>query len=194
MFLKQVDRFSDVLIDQEIITIENKDLIVYGLSTGIELILNILTIIALGFVLDMLLESILFVISFAFIRVYAGGYHLKKVLNCYLLSSGIVALALLAVKFTPKEYMILISLLLLVISIPIILKFAPMGTPNKPLGNDEKKYYRKKVLDHMGIELIFIFVLFLLGMRIAILLISLSIFISSFLIVISVYEKIYIHD
>jgi accessory gene regulator B len=77
MFIKQVNKFTEVLIDQRIITTDNRETINYGLSTGIELILNLITTLAIGLILDMVLESVVFVLSFAFIRMYADGYHLK---------------------------------------------------------------------------------------------------------------------
>jgi accessory gene regulator B len=143
MFIKQVDKLTKVLIDRKIITVDNREIVNYGLSTGVELILNIITTLVIGLIFDMVLESIVFVLPFASIRVYAGGYHLRKVLNCYFISNGIVVLVLLTVKMTPKEYLGSISFILLAISIPIILKFAPIGTANKPLSNYEKECFRK---------------------------------------------------
>ncbi len=96
---------TKVLIDRRIVTIDNRETISYGLSTGIELILNLITTLAIGLILDMVLESVVFVLSFAYIRVYAGGYHFKKTLICYLVSNGIIALVLLTVMMTPKEYL-----------------------------------------------------------------------------------------
>ena len=67
-----------------------------------------------------------------------------------------------------------------------------MGTPNKPLSNYEKEHFRKKVLGYMSIELIIIFILLLFDIGIIALLMSLGIFISSFLIVIAKYKS-YVH-
>ena len=194
MFITQVDKLTKALIDRKIITVDNRETVNYGLSTGVELILNLITTLTIGFVLNMILESIVFLFSFAYIRVYAGGYHLKKALNCYLASNGIVVLVLLTVKMTPKEYMLSISFILLAISIPIILKFAPMGTTNKSLSNYEKEYFQKKVMSYMIIELIIIFILLLLDIGILVLLMSLGIFISSLLITVSVYKQEIIFD
>lgn len=194
MFITQVDKLTKTLIDRKIITVDNRETINYGISTGIELILNLITTLTIGFVLNMLLESIVFVLSFAYIRVYAGGYHLKKALNCYLVSNGIVGLVLLTVKMIPKQYMGSISFILLAVSIPIILKFAPMGTPNKPLNYQEKDFFRKKVMSYMITELTIIFILLLLDIGILVLVMSLGIFISSFLIIVSVYKQEIIFD
>lgn len=86
------------------------------------------------------------------IRTYAGGYHCQKAINCYLMSSGVILLILGVVKFTPIEYMIIIGIIMLFVAIPILIKFAPMETPNKPLDEDEQKYYRKKMIIRLGIE------------------------------------------
>jgi len=189
MFIKQVDKFTKVLIDRKIITIANKERINYGLSTGVELILNLIATLKIGLILDMVLESIVFVLSFASIRVYAGGYHLRKALNCYFVSNGSVALVLLTVKMTPKEYLGSISFILLAISIPIILKFAPIGTPNKPLSNYEKECFRNKVIKHSGFELLVVLGLYVTNMLKSVLIINFAIFISSLLIILSVYEE-----
>ena len=100
--------------------------------------------------------------SFSLIRTYAGGYHCQKAINCYLVSSSIVVLVLAIVRFTPKEYMLIISLVLLFFSIPIFLKFAPMGTPTKPLDVNEWKHYRKKALVYLSIEFVVFTVLLLI--------------------------------
>lgn len=188
MFINQVDKLTKILIEQKIITIDNRETITYGLSTGIEIILNLITTLVIGLILNMVLESIVFIVSFAFIRIYAGGYHLKKALNCYFFSNGIVALVLVTVKIIPKEYISITNLILLAISIPVIFKFAPLGTPNKPLSDHEKEYFRKKVLSYLSIEVIIIFVLLLFGMKTLPLLMSLGIFVSSFLIIIATYK------
>ena len=192
MFINQIDYITKVLVERKIITIDDKEIINYGLSTGFELILNLLTTLVISLILDMVLESIVFLLSFSSIRVYAGGYHLEKTINCYLVSNSIVALVLLSVKIAPREYLGSIILILLVTSLPIILKLAPIGTPNKPLTNYEKNFFRKKVLSHMGIELIIIFILHLFNMDTIALLMSSGIFISSFLVFIATFKQLLI--
>lgn len=185
MFIKQVDKVTRVLIERKIITVDNRETVNYGLSTGIELILNLITTLTIGYVLNMVLESIVFLLSFAYVRVYTGGYHLKKAINCYLVSNGVVVLVLLTVMLVAKKYIIFISLILLGISVPIILKFSPVGTPNKSLNTLEKNHYRKKALKHLGIEVLFVFAFFSLRIHNIALVIILGVFVSSSLIVIS---------
>lgn len=83
MFKNQITKIADILIKNGVAEIEYKEIIVYGLTFGIELILNILTTIILGFMFGMVIESLIFLISFSLIRTYAGGYHSQSALKCY---------------------------------------------------------------------------------------------------------------
>ena len=50
----------------------------------------------------------------------------------------VVVLVLFIVKSTNIEYILIISMIMLLISIPIIFKFAPVETATKPLDDIEK--------------------------------------------------------
>ena len=77
------------------------------------------------------------------------------------MSSGVVVLALSVVKFTPKEWILGISLIMLLISVSIILKFAPVETATKLLDKTERNYFRKKTILHLWLESIIISIVFL---------------------------------
>lgn len=161
MFKLQITKLADVLIEKGISENEDKEIIVYGLASGMELVFNIITTIILGLIFGLFMESFVFLISFSFIRIYAGGYHCQKAINCYFFSSGIVVLVLFIIKFTPKWYILAISLVILLISVPIILKLAPVETKTKPLDELEQKHYGKKTIIHLSIECVVILILFI---------------------------------
>ena len=165
MFAKQMGKFADVLVDKDISKREDKEIIVHGLTTGIELIFNIISTIVLGLVFGQVLESLVFSVSYPFIRSYAGGFHFKKALTCYFVSCGMVVSVLAIVKFTPSEYILVISIIMLLFSVPVILKFAPIETPTKPLDEAEQKYFRKKTVLHLGVECVLVGVLFILNLN-----------------------------
>jgi len=165
MFKKQMEKLTNALIKNGASKAENKEIIVYGLCSAIEIGFNIITTLVLGFLFGLVLEGIIFLISYAFLRTYVGGYHCEKAINCYFMSSGIIALVLAAVEFTPGEYTKLISIGILAISVPFILKVAPVESTHKPLDSAERKYYRKKTIIHLMIECFTIIVLFLVGIN-----------------------------
>lgn len=160
--MKQIVKLVDLLTEKGISRPEEREIIIYGLTAGIELMASIITTIVLGFIFGLAIESLIFLGTFAWIRTYAGGYHCKKAINCYFMSSGVIALVLGVAQFTPKELMFGISGLMLFLGVLVLLKLAPVETPSKPLDQVERKYYRKKVILHLGVECIAIPILFFL--------------------------------
>lgn len=179
MFKKEFTQLADVLIEKEISKNEDRDIIIHGLSSGIELVFSVITTITLGFAFGLLVESLIFLISFSFIRTYAGGYHCQKAINCYFFSSGIVVLVLVIVKFTPTGYILATSLAMLTISVPIILKLSPMETETKPLDEVEKEHYRRITIQNLIIECLIISVLFVTGINKFAFVISLGVMVSA---------------
>lgn len=186
----KIAKLIDVLIEKGICAREDKDILVYGLYLGIELLLNTVTTIILGVLFNLLLESFIFVMSYSLIRVYAGGYHCKKSICCYFFSSGIVVFVLILVKFTPIWHMLTISLIILLISMPIVLKLAPMEGGSRSLDKAEKKYFRKKTVLHFCLEFIFVIILFLFNLHILGYVVSLGVFITALLILLELFRNI----
>lgn len=183
MFNKKIEYLADMIVESDNSNSIEKDIIVYGLSSALEQGISILITVVLGVLFGLLFESFIFLISFSMIRIYAGGYHCKKSTHCYLISSGMMISALVLVKLIPIEYITSLSVILLLISVSVILKFAPVGAINKPLDNMEKKYYRKKTLFYLSLECCIIFIFFIAGMQKAAFVICLGITISAFLLI-----------
>lgn len=179
MIAKKLEEFVAVLIKKEISKSEDKDVIVYGLLTGIELAFNCITTIILGFMFGLLIESVIFLVAYSFLRAYVGGYHCKTAINCYFLSSGIVVLVLAITKFTSNQHMFITSFFVLLVSVPTILRLAPMEATYKPLDELEQKHYRKKAVTNLIIECILIGVLFTLELHTYAFIVCLGIMISS---------------
>ncbi len=159
MLATKLEKLADVLMENETNPNIDKDIIVYGLNSAIEQGLSMITAIVLGWMFGLTLEIIVFMVSFTFIRTYAGGYHCKKAINCYLSSSGVILVVLLVTKLMPNEVLGIASLIILVASAPILYKFAPVETPTKPLDEIEKKYYHRKILVNLSFECIIILIL-----------------------------------
>ncbi|OFV69284.1 accessory gene regulator protein B [Acetobacterium wieringae] len=106
------------------------------------MILNVATIIGIGIVLNMVWESIIFLLTFVPLRFNAGGYHAKTQLRCYLYSVAMITATLMGIKIIPWTGIICIALTLFVGT--IIFFLAPVEAANKPLGQVEKAVYKKR--------------------------------------------------
>lgn len=187
MFKKQMVNFTNMLIEKEIIESNSREIIIHGLCSGVELVLNIMTTIFIGVVLGLFIESVIFLVSFSLIRTYAGGYHCKKAISCYLVSTISVLIILSVISFVPQGYTLVISVIMLVISIPVILSLAPLGTRNKRIDAIEKIYFKKRVRINLLIECIIFFILLLLKIEIVAFVIANGLIICSFLLIIEKY-------
>lgn len=185
MLENYIEKITSILIERQIVKPEDKEIIIYGLNTGIELIFNIITTIILGLLFDLVIESLIFLLSFSYIRIYAGGYHCQKAISCYFFSTAIVILMLFILKITPIEYTLIISTIILLFSIPILIRFSPTETINKPLDEDEFIYYHKKMLKNLIIEIMLIYLLFIVGGQIIAYTISIGILVSALLVILN---------
>lgn len=160
-----LDNLADIIMKSPKNMVKEKEIIVYGLKSAITQGLSTLIVAVLGYIFGLLWESIVFLVSFSSIRMYAGGYHCQKAIHCYIISSGIMIFVLTIIRITSALYILPISLLILLVSIPIILKLAPVGATNKPLDELEKQYYRKITIRNLVIVCCIIFILLVAGLN-----------------------------
>ena len=139
MFYKLSERITDEFEKQRVIVSEDKEIYRYGVQQGLNLAFNLLTTLVIGAVCGMFWESILFMAAYMPLRSFAGGYHAKTHLRCYLYSIVMITVVLLIIRFLPVGR-IIYSCLMLVGGIVIFL-LAPVEDKNKPLDDEEQRVY-----------------------------------------------------
>ena len=172
------------LAEKNIINIEDIEIVAHGIIIGVRLCINTLLTFLLGMLLDMAFESIFFIIMFSAVRSYAGGFHFKKPVYCYIMSSAVIILALVIAKNVLIYNIGLLNILLMLISMTILVCFAPIETASKPLDDKEKTIFRKRTIRNSIIELLFAIVLFASNLKIYSFIIVLAITLSAILVVI----------
>ena len=146
-------KFVNMLINNNIIKKEDAEIYSYGFKELIFIIINIITTIVIGLIFNKVFEVILFMIIYLPIRVYAGGYHARTKLRCYIFS----VLMLISVCYILKLNLLnnyLLIVILTIISSGIILYLAPVEDKNKPLDKIEIKVYTKRTIRNLVIVLI----------------------------------------
>lgn len=150
------ERICNLLIKGEIISSEDYALYEYGLEQGFSLLLNIITTIVVGVFFGMLPYGVLFLLTYAPLRSYAGGYHAKTRFRCYVLSTAIIVLALIGIKYLVLTKVI--CLLILIVTGFIIALFAPVQDSNRPLNDKEIIKFTRKAREILFAEIIICFV------------------------------------
>lgn len=186
MFRRKFEVLTNLMIENGQCHEENKDIVIYGLSIGVEIMLNIISTMIIGVSLRMLTESLVFLIVFSLIRKCTGGYHCQNSINCYFVSIGVITIVLILVKYVPIQYITMISLLLLILSIPTILKLAPVETTSRKIDKLEYNYFRKKLIINLTIECILIVVFAVFKLYNYVFLIALSFFVIAFMLMLQI--------
>lgn len=163
MFDRLSQMITEKLITQKIIPDDQEELYSFGFNQGITMILNIITTLAIGFLLGEVLNSILFLAAYIPLRNYAGGYHAPTPLKCYLSSIGIMSAVLIMIKLIdgldPNFKTSLLGLgrnstfvVAFLLGAFVCALYAPQEDKNKPLDELEKKVYKRRTLIVLGAE------------------------------------------
>jgi len=145
-------RVSNYLVTQKIIEEQRQELYTFGIIQMLDLLLNIITVIVIGLCSQMLLQVILFMLAYASIRCYAGGYHAKTKFRCYLCSVAMFIVILPLIHIITDRP--LISIIVAMMTSTIIFILAPVEHQNKPLRENEKNVYRRRARIFTGSELL----------------------------------------
>lgn len=123
---------------------DNYELYEYAIYIILSSAFHMATVIVLGLVFNLLTESLVFYLSFIVIRKFAGGYHAKTPVRCYLFSfaSNIIILCLVKWLSSINTLFIFIFIIFELLCVVLILLISPLDTENNPLIGQEKKMYR----------------------------------------------------
>ncbi len=133
---------TEKLLEDEVISREEAEVITYGLENIISNLLGLLMILAIGACFRRLPESFLLWLLIFPLRKNAGGFHAKTKTRCMLVSAGMLIVSFLCLdvmEWTKEVY-----LLIAAIFCGIIFLMAPVGNQNKLLDEMEHKVYRKR--------------------------------------------------
>ena len=113
------NKLVNKLIEYNLIKSEDKEIYTYGIKQMLFLSLNILTILILGIVSNKAFEIILFMITYIPIRIYAGGYHAKNHIRCYIFSILMLIVIIYILNITLDINTILTTFIVIISSIII---------------------------------------------------------------------------
>lgn len=124
---------------------ETLELYEYAIYIVLAAILHIVTIVILGVCFNLLIESIVFYCSFILIRKFAGGYHAKTPIRCYLFSVILSIMMLFFIEFVNSTSFanFFVFMIIELFCVVLILLISPLDTENNPLNRREKKMYKK---------------------------------------------------
>lgn len=150
------------------------DIYEYGYSLMVDKIMIFVISVVIALLLDAVWEVLALCITFIPLRVYSGGYHAKGRWGCMVMSGLFVTFGSVGIKLLPQQVDILTFLIIEVVCICAISRFAPVGTLQKQITVSEEHHYKKKMIMIVGFELLIGLLCFYFGVSIMIISIVLS--------------------
>jgi accessory gene regulator B len=140
--MRRCDEFSNRLLLQISENEDECEILCYGLHQILIITVNLLSVLVCGILWDELLFSTFLFLCLFFLRPYAGGYHADTESRCYVISVGVMNLAMVGNKVLriPTSAMILIYFIM----VQVIWKNAPLENNINPLTEAEKRKYSGK--------------------------------------------------
>ena len=156
---KIVDRqIKDGSIDES-----EKAVYLYGYRMLLEFSINIVASTLIAVLLQAYAIVLAFTVAFLVIRGYVGGYHAKTSVGCFCFSAftlvaSVVSVEAMSVLIYGKYFFLLEGII-----VPCLFIATPIPNVNKPITENERVYFNKKVKQIYIIELLLELVLLFLG-------------------------------
>ncbi|SMP66825.1 accessory gene regulator ArgB-like protein [Anoxynatronum buryatiense] len=135
-----IGTLTNWMIKSEIIFLDDVEIFNYGIRQICMVGVSTISTLLIGWSMGMLWQAIAFYFFYIPLRSFAGGYHARTPIACYIYSLVLIAVALKSIDFistTPIAGYLLIG-----ISTVVIIILAPVGDQNKPLTQQEQKKYK----------------------------------------------------
>ena len=143
MIAKLAKSTAYFFVEKQVVKKEDEEVYAYGMELLYSSILNIALAAIIAIITNTVYPTAAFLTAFIVIRQYIGGYHAKTHLGCMSILAVVLFCFAVLSRYIPTECEILISMPAIGLSMFLILKFAPVEHPNKPLTDKEKSRLRK---------------------------------------------------
>lgn len=136
-----INSICEELVKSQIVSKQDVPIYQYGLKMLLLKMAYITSFIIYALLVGALKETILFLLTYSFLRSYSGGYHASSILRCYLVSLSTIILNSVLCKVSIAGILFKIDIVLLILSSIFIFLFSPVDNHEKQLDDLEKKVY-----------------------------------------------------
>lgn len=137
-------KISHYYIEKGIIDEIKVNILSYGFELLISTIINFFIIFCIAYIFDIVIETILFLISFIPLRLTAGGYHAKHHWSCILGFQASYCIIAFFLKLLPSKCIYWYTILSITVTVFLLFLYAPIEPVNKPIDDKHKKIQKRK--------------------------------------------------
>ena len=165
MIAKFAKKINEILIQKGIMQKEDAELYQYGIENGIVVAGNLLASGIFGIVTGRPGLVLVFLLFYASLRSYSGGSHCKSRIGCFLISMAILSIPVYTHEFVMNNVPATVILMIGIAAVVVILILSPVESINKPLDDEEKKYYARVTHCIVALQVCVLIILFCLGVK-----------------------------
>ena len=154
-------KIVDSMINTDIISKDDKEAYVYAYTITLEKVLTLITISIMGVVLNRLVNIIIFLCTFMFLRRRTGGFHLETFGQCFI-GTNIICIIIEVCDFIWLKYMPVVMVFCMV-SVIYILCVGKVNHPNLALDDSELRESKKRARIVVVLEVLLTIVLCIVG-------------------------------
>jgi len=114
----------------------------YGYQGFISQLLEFLCIILIGLIFDVFVPIVIMASTFAIMRSFIGGYHVRRGDHCFYLTAIIIGIPAIITKCINIQNVLLFVITTFAFVYYTIFRYAPVDTKNKPIPEDKKPRYK----------------------------------------------------
>ena len=139
---------------------EEKEIYNYGLQIMLNTLFSICTVLLLGAVFHEFTGTVLFLLSYCTVRLFAGGLHASTNNKCMMIFIGGYVVTYLILRNRSIHLDVVIISFLIIVNLFVFL-WAPVDALNNPISQANKKIMKKRaLLNSLLITLLILFLLY----------------------------------
>ena len=127
-----------LIINKGGFSLEKKNTFIYSIELLISFMCSTASIIIISSIYGSIIYSLIFMLVFAGIRFFSGGYHAKTYFRCFILTNTVFVVVLIVSHFEKNHGSTLGLLILTWISMLIIAFLSPIQNRNHPLSRKRR--------------------------------------------------------
>ena len=143
-------KIGNNLVHSGVIKEEDAEIYIYGINQILTYVLNVSSALIIGLIFGVFPEIAVFMAAYIPLRSFAGGYHAKTPLSCYVFSVIMLIVVSIGLKYLHLAdwgyYAVLVAATL------VVLVLSPVEDRNKPLAEIEQKVYKKRTMNIAAAE------------------------------------------
>lgn len=148
---------------------EKSAVISYGIFAFLQILASLALVALLGALLGVVFQALVVSFASSILRQYSGGVHATRPSICLIIGTiATIAVTMIAhycSRLIPIEYLMIIIVVIIASSFYLVIKYAPVDSPAKPIRTDSKRKRMKKFsLIILSIYFVLVFVLVMISL------------------------------